>query len=411
MKKFLILGSVVVAAVSSSLAAGFGLYESSSAATALGGALMGKAYDASANTVNPATLTDIDRMTLQVGFVTEHPRSRQKFFKNGVQQGGSQAMDPGFFVLPHLQFAMPLPADLAFGIGVTPEYGLGTEYSDGNPMNWSSQEVMIEGIVINPNVAYKITDKWSVGAGIRWLYFNFEQDSKPYIAPGLQANHHLRGHNSFRNFAGRFGTSYKLRDNFSVGATYQMRLNTNVKGHSSARYTDPLLGPVTAWGSAKANLALPQSASIGYNWDITDKWHLGNVLTWTDWSELDTLTFKLPTGDKGTKLGWKDTWRIGTGLSWDFAEDWTAMTSYVYDMSAPPSDQHSIMLPPGDRHLLSWGLAWRMTDNLELGFNYGIILMQSSSMHTTESVSGDKYAMETHRGLSHAAGGTITYRF
>lgn len=406
MKKLLILGSVVFAAVSSSQAAGFALYESSSAATALGGALMGKAYDASANTVNPATLTDIDRTTLQVGFVTEHPRSRQKYFRNGVPLGSSQAMDPGFFVLPHLQFATPLPADLAFGVGVTPEYGLGTEYSDGNPMNWSSQEVMIQGIVINPNVAYKVTDRWSLGAGIRWLYFSFEQDVKPYIAPGVQANHHLRGHNSFRNFAGRFGTSYKLRDDFSVGATYQMRLNTNVKGHSRAQR-----GAATVWsGTGAADLALPQSASIGYNWDITDKWHFGNVLTWTDWSELDTLTFKLPAGAKGTKLGWKDTWRLGTGLSWDFAEDWTAMTSYVYDMSAPPSDQESTMLPPGDRHLLTWGLAWHVTDNLELGFNYGIILMQSSSMHMND-VMGNRYAMETHRGLSHAAGGTITYRF
>ncbi len=71
---------------------GFGLYEASTPTYALGGAVIGRAYDASANFHNPATLTDLTNVTVTLGFMTEHPRGRIK--TNGEP---SEGMDPGIF--------------------------------------------------------------------------------------------------------------------------------------------------------------------------------------------------------------------------------------------------------------------------------------------------------------------------
>ncbi|MBQ3808775.1 MAG: outer membrane protein transport protein [Kiritimatiellae bacterium] len=410
MKKLLALTTAVLAA-SAAFASGFALYEPTAIGTSYGGALLGKGLDGSANSINPATLDDITNITVQVGFITEHPRGRIKIAKNGLMHT-SKPMDPGFFVLPHFQVVAPALWGFTFGLGVTPDYGLGTRYSSGSLMTWSSKKTTIEGFVINPNVSYRITDDWSIGLGARLLYFDFEQYSFPmsYLPannPWHGIRNHLHGNNGLSSCGWQIGTRYKILDNLSVGAVYKSKIDTRVKGHSNLSTPVGILG-----GAASANLDIPQSIAAGVNWDITSDWHLGAMVSWTDWSSLDTLLFKLPAaqGNKNIKLSWRDSWRVGIAPSWDFAKDWTAVVSYVYDSNVCASDQASTMLPPGDRQIVSGGLSWRLTQNLQIDATYGIVVMGCKSMHMNDPL-GRKYRLECHRGLSHAAGCTLTYRF
>ena len=165
-------------------------------------------------------------------------------------------------------------------------------------------------------------------------------------------------------------------------------------------------------GAASANLDIPQSIAAGVNWDITSDWHLGAMVSWTDWSSLDTLLFHLPAsqGNKNIKLNWHDSWRVGIAPSWDFAKDWTAVVSYVYDTNVCSYEQQSTMLPPGDRQIVSGGVSWRITQNLQIDVTYGIVIMDAKSMHMNDAL-GRTYRMECRHGLSHAAGCTLTYRF
>ena len=322
-------------------------------------------------------------------------------------------MDPGFFVLPHVQLVAPALWGFTFGLGITPDYGLGTRYSHDSLMTWSSKQTTIEGFVINPNLSYRITDDWSIGGGARLLFFDFEQYSYPmaYLSDmnpqyGYIRNH-LHGNNGFSSCGVQFGTRYKILDNLSVGAVYKSKIDTRVKGHSNLRMPGYVLG-----GAAAANLDIPQSIAAGVNWDITEDWHLGAMVSWTDWSELDRIEFKLPPsqGDKTTKLRWKDSWRVGIAPSWDFAEDWTAVVSYVYDSNVCSYDQQSTMLPPGDRQIFSGGISWRITQNLQIDVTYGIVVMGAKGMHMRDGL-GRTYRMECRHGLSHAAGCSLTYRF
>ena len=428
MKKLLALTTAVLAA-SAAFASGFALYEPTAIGTSYGGALLGKGLDGSANSINPATLDDITNITVQVGFVTEHPRGRIKITKDGITHR-AKPMDPGFFVLPHFQVVAPALWGFTFGLGITPDYGLGTRYTNDSLMTWSSKKTTIEGFVINPNVSYRITDDWSIGIGARLLYFDFDQYSYPLAdypaAYGVSgARNHLRGNNGFSSCGWQIGTRYKILDNLSVGAVYKSKIDTRVKGHSNLAIPStsiiPGLAPGIYGGGASANLDIPQSIAAGINWDITSDWHLGAMVSWTDWSSLDTLLFKLPAsqGNKNIKLNWRDSWRVGIAPSWDFAKDWTAVVSYVYDSNVCASNQESTMLPPGDRQIVSGGLSWRLTQNLQIDVTYGIVVMGCRSMHMDRTVPSfpppgtttSSYRLECHRGLSHAAGCTLTYRF
>jgi len=419
----------------SAFASGFSLYEPTAISHAMGGALVGKAMDASANVNNPATLTDLTNLQVTVGFVTEHPRGDVKV--NGVRYD----MDPGPFMLPGFMMAAPLPYDFTFGLGISAEYGLGTEYNKGWVMNWSTVETTVEGLVINPNLAYKITDDWSVGAGIRWLYFSFEQTSYPLAAKDGrsfgQLDNHLKGDNGWESVGWQIGTKYDILDNLSVGLVYKSAIDVTVEGdtHMKVKSYDFSMAPALAAGygipvayaqqqirnqvdqaardkdgDASCDLTLPQSVAAGLNWDATDRFHLGAMVSWTEWSKLDSLNFILNGSSNPKALYWHDTWRTAFGAAYDITDDWTGMVSYIFDMDCTDRHQTSAMLPPADRHILAGGLTWRCWRGLELTLSYSCVFMDGGSMSTTDAL-GRTYRLDTMEGFCHAGGFSATYRF
>ena len=399
-------------AVSPVFGSGFALYQPSVISHAMGGALVGKAMDASANFNNPATLTDLTNIWVTVGFVTEHPRASMRVANNGRNVGKDENIDAGLFWLPHFQMAIPLGHGFVFGLCGDAEYGLGTEYDDWAPTSWSATETTVQGYVLNPNLAYKITDKWSIGAGLRWLYFDFEQ----YKNLGI-ANYHLYGNNRCESFGWQIGTKYDILDNLSVGVVYKSPINANVRGETDA---SPTVASPTAVGTARAltdgadaDMTLPQSVTAGVNWDVVKTWHLGFAVSWSQWSEFDTLVFNVKPQKNDVYLNWNDTWRASVGSAWDFYEDWTWMISYTFDMDCCLNkDQSSTMLPPAHRNILATGFVWNVWQNLDLAISYSCIFTDGGSMDTTDKVTGTgTWHMETCRGFCHAAGFSVTYRF
>lgn len=394
-------------------ASGFGLYEASAKSYALGGAVVGKAVDASANFFNPATLTDFTNIAVTVGFMTEHPRAKIK-----VDGNPSENMDPGIFLLPSFQTVIPLPWDFAFGLGVMPEYGLGSGYDDAWTMNWNSTETTVMSFTVNPNLAWKWGD-FSVGAGLRFLFFDFEQYQYPWAgADGKhlgRMNSRLKGDNGMGDFGYQVGFKYDVTKSFSVGLVYKSLTLVHVDGKSEVSPSDrtnpyAAAGAKLVNGPAETELELPQSVTGGFNWDISDTVRLGGVVSWTQWSSIKTLDFDLNGYHKPIKLEWNDTWRVGLASSWDFADDWTAMLSYIYENDCC-GDQESTMLPAADRHMISAGLCWRPYDWLEFAFTYGVIVMDGQETQCRDSVDNRLYRYQAYQGLSHAAGLSVTFRF
>ena len=403
---------MMVAAVSAittttALGAGFALYEGSSAGTALGGAVMGKAYDASANFYNPATLSDFTNTVVTVGFVTEHPTA-----DTHINGHPGRKMDPGCFMLPHFHLAQPLPYDFTFGLGFAPEFGLGTHYHPNWEMSWNTYETTVRGLTLTPNLAYNITEDWSVSAGFRLLYFDFDQYSYQYTGVGAtRGRFHLKGDNSFSDWGWQVSTRYRITDSFSVGAMYKSYIDSTIKGNASMNSPIPAVNHAAS-GTASADIRLPQSATIGANWDVTETVHLGTALTWTEWSSMPAINFRLPTGRRPTRLRWDDAYRIGLGGAWDFHENFSLLGSYVYDMDpcCTKKNSGSTMLPPGDRHIGTLGLAWKYK-SLQVVFSYGLVFMCSESVEFTHPATRRAMKFDTENGLSHAVGLSLTYAF
>ena len=403
----MIMAAVSAIATTTALGAGFALYEGSAKGTALGGAVIGKAVDASANFYNPATLSDFTNTVVTVGFVTEHPTADTVIDgKPGLK------MNPGCFMLPHVHLAQPLPYDFTFGLGFAPEYGLGTHYNPDWALNWNTYRTTVRGLTLTPNLAYSITEDWSVSAGFRLLYFDFDQYSYPYTGVGAYRGRlHIKGDNGFTDWGWQVSTRYRITDAISVGAVYKSYIDSTIKGDASMHSPIAEVNRAAS-GTASADIRLPQSVTIGGNWDVTETIHLGTALTWTEWSSMQVLNFDLPVGRRPVDLHWDDVFRIGVGGSWDFHENFSVLGSYVYDMDPCSSKPNmgSTMLPPGDRHIGTVGLAWHYGP-VDITLSYGLVFMCSESVEYTHPATGRFVKFDTENGLSHAAGLSLTYIF
>jgi len=380
-------------------AAGWNLYEMSAKAVARGGAYA-EPVDASANFYNPAGLSMLTGTVVTVGMTMLVPR-----LDTEVNGHASSRMDSGYFFVPNVFVSQELPWDFTFGLGVYADGGLGAEYDDYWPLSWETVTADFESYTVNPNLSYRITEDWSIAAGMRCVHTAFNQKRQVPI-PGYGYSHVELDADNGVDLGWNVGTLYRVLDNLSVGFSYRSEVRCDLEGSSKA--TGPLAPGYTA-PDIGDKLNMPMSATLGFNWDITEPLHFSGSATWTDWSQVDQLHFKLPSGVQTLDLGWNDTWRLGCGLAYDFTDAFTGAFSYTYDRCPTDSDKPHVMLPKGDRHILSTGVSYEIW-RFELSLAYMLILLENETVHFTDMY-GRGYDFKSANYITQCACFTVTYRF
>lgn len=419
MKKLLALVASALS-LSASFGAGFGLYEASARGNALGGALVGSTKDASAVYYNPANMTETTNVSVMVG------ATMLWLYSDVAVDGRSQQnMNPGFFCIPSFYATTPVWGDLFFGLGVYCEDGLGTRYGDRWDLAGDTVKTTMEQFTLNPNFAYRIADWWSVAAGMKASYIYFYNRKHPYWGvPGYDLTSTLEGDDISMGY--NFGTTFRLFESqdfgrLGLGVVYRSQIKHNIKGDFDiggkvGRYPYALLGG-DIHSDASAKLTLPQSLTAGLNWDSpNEKWHVGLATTWTEWSCVDEINFKIPartpTGARSSfdlPLEWDDVWRFSIGLEYDVTDDFSLRCGYVYDMDPSSEERGTTMLPGGDRNILGLGAGYYIWRSLRLDLGYNLVMMDSGERGIT--VNGVRRDFATDNSYSHMLSASLSYTF
>ena len=420
---------LMVAAVAftsvTAMGAGFGLYEASARGLGMGNGLVGSTGDASANYYNPANLTELTNASVMVGMTLINP-----FCDVKVDGQTQPKMNAGWFPPPHAYIAVPVLKDLVFGFGTYCEYGLGTKYDNDWALKADTTETTIQQFTFNPNIAYKITDSWSVALGARMSYITFENYKTPldltlptqydYLAGRQYVRTHLEGDDF--NCGYELATQYKVTDDLKLGFVYRSRINHRIEGDMSAK-TAGMAGmagaPMNGPGAAK--LVLPSSFTMGANYDFTKKFRGGASLTWTEWSTIDHIDFRLPKTIQGEDksyaedLNWRNAWRTGFGFEYDFTGNFAGRIGYTYDMDPANKNKGTTMLPSGDRHIIGFGASYKFLEDWRIDLGYSFIIMESETrmVHLEGNAlvpSSDK-RFECDNSYSHLISASVAYTF
>jgi long-chain fatty acid transport protein len=361
-------------------ASGFQLLEQN--ASGLGNAYAGSAAVAeNASTIyfNPAGLTQLKGMQASGGVT--RVETTFKFHDNGSTSGAftgtGDGMDAGASgTIPNFYVSSELSSNIYGGIGFGAPFGLKTQYQVPWAGAAQSTKFDIKTLNVNPSVAFKISERFSVGVGIDYqkLEAEYQRQASTLTAFSLfadtitlKADDHTWGWNA--------GVLWQASDSTRFGFSYRSAMDYHLKGDMQAS------GPTAALlaanvGPASASLTVPETFILSAMHKLNDQWELLGDVSHTRWSRIQHVDIVLDrTGATAQTLDalFRDTWRVALGANYKMSGAWKLKTGLGYDQGVVRNDESRLTsLPDSDRIWLSAGVQWTTAKSLtwDGGFTY-----------------------------------------
>jgi len=390
-------------------------------ASGLGNAFAGAAAvaeDASTIYFNPAGLSFLDGGQVVLG--VDYIKPSIKFSDNGNSSsppiitapsgnGGNAGKD---VVVPDVYISIPI-GSVTIGIGANAPFGLEDEY-DGNFIGrFQGLKSDLTTYNINPTVAWKVTPRFSVGAGVNYQHIDVELTNSFVGGVNTEFLSRLKGNDD--GWGWNVGAMFQVSDDMRLGASYRSKINYSIEGN--ATLTTPA-GASVLNTPAHADLTVPDMASISVFQKFDERWDLLGDITWTHWSEIDTLNIvQNSTGTtlQSIKLGLDDAWRISFGLNYHLSSAWTLKSGVAWDQSPVKDQFRDVRLPDADRYWLSVGAKWRPSNKFWVDVGYAHLFVKNASINQTQAGTTPPFTSNTVAGSYDNSvdilGAQLTYQF
>lgn len=367
---------MAVCAASAAHAAGFMLTEQS--AGALGRAYAGVGVDGtdiSGVYYNPATMTLHPGTQIQAGFVAvgldlafEGSGSADDVKYDGVTENGQYNTQ----AIPHGYISHQLTDSMWIGLAMTVPFGMGTEYKDDWPLANRGISAEVLTFDFNPNVAWKVSDKLSLGAGMSIQYAAADLKMRNSMnMDGVPVPIKFNSEVDADSFAWGFnvGLMWSPLENLRFGLSYRSRINHNADGDLELSDFEPALpaGLVPNTMSASATLSTPAWLMATAAWDVNDLLSLYATFRWTDWSSFKELEIKNDLKPSVVHNNWQDTYLVSVGADLRFTNWWTFRAGIGYETSAVDDPKYrTAIIPDADRLWLAIGSSFKATKNMQM---------------------------------------------
>ncbi|MBI2234526.1 MAG: outer membrane protein transport protein [Micavibrio aeruginosavorus] len=399
-------------------AAGFYIQESS--ISGFGYAFSGSttnALDASTVFFNPAGMTQLEKGQMTFGVSLLAPESTltntgSTFDANGPGAGGVGAVggDDGGnpyapTPVPTLSVAYPLDDRVWAGLSVNAPFGLANDYGDDWFGRYDSTKTDLTTVNIAPAFAVRLSDQIAVGAGIDIQYAKAELKS------------------AASNFAS-FGESVLKGKDWSCGMNAGVQITpapgTVIGAHYRTAMHHTLDGRVILQGlnagnidaAAKADLDLPDIATLGIAQNVGGRLKLLGQATWYGWSQFETIA---PVRDDGvavtaTEQNYNNTLAFSVGAEYKASDSWTLRTGFQYDPTPTVDEFRTSRTPDGDRMWVTGGASYAWSDRLTLDMAAGYIDIAGETINVTRNSGFATVRANTEGHVGIAALG-LTWKF
>jgi long-chain fatty acid transport protein len=377
---------------------------------------------ADASWTNPAGMTGIDQQHLLSGFQLVLPsvKFNAKEARNnsvlprfrGPVVGGNGGNAAEIAPIPSFFYVRPLSERLRFGFSSTAPLGGGVDYGSDFVGRYAIRDVTLAGLALTPSLAYRVTDKLSIGAGISVVYTMLDQSiSVRQGAPDPA----LDGRVKFEDLddwgvQAILGLTYAFTDRLLLGVVYRSEADTDLKG--DVKYVG-LRNPQLAEslpGSVKISWTNPQWLEAGLRYRMDDKTQLYFNVGWQEWSKFsdNELSFS---SDQVQVLdrNWDDTWHVGIAAARVLSPNSLASIGLAYESSPVKEEYRTLDFPVDEQWKLSASYAWKHSDRLAFSLGGTLSFVGDAPLEQTAqrvTVRGD---YDTN--FLAVVGGTLRYEF
>ena len=290
--------------------------------------------------------------------------------------------DQDFTPLPngYLYASRAISKKVVLGLALTTPYGYHTRWAD----NWEGRAVVQESRLntyyVQPTVAFRLTDNFSIGAGVVYAYGKFSQRQ---ALGQYDGNAQARFAGSGSGVGGTVGLFGRTGDNLSFGLSYRSGLNMKITD-GTAEYTNvpaadaALYAASTGFGTT---LYMPSTLALG----IANRLNKNLLLTFdfalTGWGSLDSLNFDVaaagtaPARRIRSGRRYEDALAFRIGAEFIASPKLTVLGGLRYDETPVRDEYITPDLVDANRLGASAGLVYQLTPRLGLeaaySFEYG----------------------------------------
>ena len=327
---------------------------------------------------NPATMTDFDHLAISVGgvgillntqvepgaAVQEAPLPVQSVTE--AVSGSTQNLVPNFSVI------FPVSDKWAIGFSESSPFGLSTNYETGVPspshdvVEEYATDTRIQTINLNPNIAYALSPKWSIGVGFDAMYATADYDSTQLT-------------NSLDDWGYGYdlGIYYKPSETWHFGLSYRSKIDLTLTGDS----TD-----ILQTTQASADLPMPATTYLSAIQKLSNKWNMLYSVFYTQWDVIDSLILENSAmGDVVVPQDYSNTWFFSLGSTYQLTDRWMLRGGVGYDQTPTQDGERDARLPDTDRYLLGVGATLKPNQRLSIDMGYQHIFMQDADLDANVS--------------------------
>ena len=273
-----------------------------------------------------------------------------------------------------------------FGLGVNSIFGLKTEYDNKWVGRYNADKSELLTININPSMAFKFNDNVSIGFGVSAMYADGELTNS--VDGGLLTATPGANDGKVKLTADDWGYGFNAglllepTQNTRIGLHYRSEIDLKLDGNAKVSGLDAPIDSGNGKQDAKLDLTLPDSVSLSGNYSLNSRWAFMADVTWTNWSDIDTLDIKLQDGSRSVAVwDYDDSWRYAIGTEFTPNNTWTFRTGVALDETPVQNDSlRSPRVPDNDRTWLTLGMTYRHSPNLTFDVGYAHIFVDDPKL-------------------------------
>jgi len=397
-------------------AAGFQLNEHS--ASGLGRAFAGEGAigdNASVLARNPAAMTLFDKSEVSVAAsyidpnvdvsgTTIYPSLNPK--KTATEVSANEKDIAPSAVVPAFYYIKPLSEQWSVGVAAFSNYGFTTDYGDAFSASELANYSEIATFTVNPNIAYRINEQWSLGAGLDITYGEAKLETTGSDALGgiFKGDTMFGLEGDDTAYSWNVGALYELSPQTRFGLTYRSEVDMEFEGDGSI---------AGAPKSGSVAVTLPKIAELSAYHELNNQWAIHGSVMYSGWSSFETLEADIDGSDDPLHLKdeyYDNTWRYSVGTTYRYTDQWTLRTGYALDKGAVSDEHRTLSIPDTDRHLVSVGATYAVSEDLSIDGGYGYLWGDSAPIDETDPITGTSFSGETE-GTAHIVSMQMNWRF
>lgn len=311
-----------------------------------------------------------------------------------------------FTALPNLSYIKRTEdGRFACGVGFYVPAGFGATWDLNNPLLGKNGYKPFAAVgKVLPSVAFRVTDKLSVGATLGVAVSHMEAETPLFLQTGL-----LKGLPTIIDIQGTqaaptwsVGLQYQVNDRTRVGLTYQSETRFTMKGRGTVHaFLEPGAPPISSRFDVQTDMAWPRSVGFGLVHDLTEHQRVSMDVLWYHWSHaFDRLDVKFsnpsnpffaqfgPSIRDSLALDWKDSVSVRVGYEYFFDNLDVLRLGYVHNSETIPSGTLTPYIPATLEHTFAagYGLWW---GNTRFDFAYQFAFGPTRRVGTSRIVGGD----------------------